>query len=96
MEQKKDNRGGVRPGAGRPRKDEEQSIINLLDKHIDREVVTLELLKRIKQGDMKAITLYYSYMFGKPLQTINQTTQLSVNDIDISDLISFKKSSDNE
>ena len=43
------------------------------------------------------ITLYLNYVYGKPTQTINQTTTLSVNDVDISELISFKKpDSDNE
>ena len=88
--------GGKRPNqTGRPKKDEELMVINLLDKHIDRDVVVLELFKKIKQGDMKAITLYLNYVYGKPLQTINQTTTLSVNDVDISELITFKKT-DNE
>jgi len=64
-------------------------VINLLDKYINRDVVVLELFKRIKLGDMKAITLYMNYVYGKPLQTINQNTTLNVSDIDISDLIRF-------
>jgi hypothetical protein len=96
MEEKK-SRGGARPGAGRPKRDEELEIINLLDKHIDRDVVVLKLLEKIKQGDGKMITLYLNYVYGKPTQTINQTTTLSVNDVDISELISFKKpDSENE
>jgi|694.fasta_scaffold64279_7 hypothetical protein len=95
--EKKENRGGARPGAGRPKRDEELEIINLLDKHIDRDVVVLKLLEKIKQGDGKMITLYLNYVYGKPTQTINQTTTLSVNDVDISELISFKKpDSENE
>jgi len=66
-------------------------VINLLDKYINRDVVVLELFKRIKLGDMKAITLYMNYVYGKPLQTINQNTTLSVGDIDLKDLIDFKK-----
>lgn len=87
--EKKDNRGGARPGAGRPRRAEEQDIINLLDKHIDRDVVVLKLLEKIKQGDGKMITLYMNYVYGKPVQTVNQTTTLTVNDVDISKLVSF-------
>jgi len=95
--EKKENRGGARVGAGRPKRDEELEIINLLDKHIDRDVVVLKLLEKIKQGDGKMITLYLNYVYGKPTQTINQTTTLSVNDVDISELISFKKpDSENE
>jgi hypothetical protein len=96
-ENKNHNRGGVRPGAGRKKRDEEASVIELLDKVIDKELVAQELLKRIKAGDSRAMTLYMNYRFGKPTQTINQTTTLSVNDVDISELISFKKpDSDNE
>ena len=96
MEEKK-NRGGARPGAGRPRRDQEQDVIKLFDEYIDRGLVVSKLLEKIKQGDTKAITLYFQYVYGKPTQTINQTTTLSVNDVDISELISFKKpDSDNE
>lgn len=95
MEEKK-NRGGARPGAGRPRRDQEQDVINLLDKHIDRDVVVLKLLEKIKQGDGKMISLYMSYVYGKPTQTINQTTTLSVNDVDISKLVSFDEKKDDE
>lgn len=94
--EKKDNRGGARVGAGRPRRDQEQDVINLLDKHIDRDVVVLKLLEKIKQGDGKMISLYMSYVYGKPTQTINQTTTLSVNDVDISKLVSFDEKKDDE
>ena len=59
-------------------------------------LVVLKLLEKIKQGDSKAITLYLSYVYGKPTQTINQTTSLTISDVDISDLISFKKTDENE
>ena len=87
--EKKDNRGGAREGAGRKRRDEEASVIELLDKIIDKELVAIELLKKIKAGDSRAMALYMNYRFGKPLQTIAQTTTLTVNDVDISKLISF-------
>jgi len=88
--EKKDNRGGARPGAGRPKRDEEQDVINLLDKHIDRDLVVLKLLEKIKQGDSKMIMLYMNYVYGKPIQTVNQTTTLTVADVDISKLVSFE------
>lgn len=87
--EKKENWGGARVGAGRPRRAEEQEIIKLFDKHIDRDFVVLKLLEKIKQGDGKMISLYMSYVYGKPTQTINQTTTLTVNDVDISKLVSF-------
>lgn len=100
MEEKKNGWGGRRPNqTGRPRKDVEQDVINLLDKHIDRDVVVLKMLEKIKQGDTKMISLYMSYVYGKPVQTVNQTTTLTVNDVDISKLVSFEskdESSDNK
>jgi len=97
MEEKKNGWGGKRPNqTGRPRRTEEQDVINLLDKHIDRDIVVLKLLEKIKQGDGKMISLYMSYVYGKPTQTINQTTTLSVNDVDISKLVSFKDDSEGE
>ena len=95
-EDKVERRGGVRVGAGRPRKDEELLVINLLDKYIDRDIVVLELFKKIKMGDMKAINLYFSYIYGRPLQTINQNTTLNVSDIELKDLIDFKGTKDDE
>lgn len=95
MEEKKSNWGGRRTNqTGRPRKEEEQSIIELLDKHIDKELVLVELLKKIKAGDNKAIQLYFGYRFGKPLQTINQTTTLNMDDFDISKLVGFEDKKD--
>lgn len=88
--EKKENWGGARAGAGRPRRSEEQDVINLLDKHIDRDLVVLKMLEKIKQGDTKMIMLYMNYVYGKPVQTVNQTTTLTVNDVDISKLVSFE------
>ena len=95
-ENKNHNRGGARPGAGRKKRDEEASVIELLDKVIDKELVAQELLKRIKAGDSRAMTLYMNYRFGKPLQTIAQTTTLTVNDVDISKLVSFDEKKDDK
>ena len=89
MEERK-KRGGARPGAGRPTRSEEQDVIKLFDEHIDRDVVIKKILEKIKQGDMKAITLYMNYIYGKPILSVNQTTTLNVNDFDISKLVSFE------
>ena len=56
----------------------------------------LELFKKIKMGDMKAINLYFSYIYGRPLQTINQNTTLNVSDIELKDLIDFKGTKEDE
>lgn len=88
--EKKENWGGARVGAGRPRRSEEQDVIKLFDEYIDRGLVVSKLLEKIKQGDTKAITLYFQYVYGKPVQNVNQTTTLTVNDVDISKLVSFE------
>lgn len=90
------NNGGKRENSGRPRKDAEDKIVSLLDKHIDRDIVVLQLLKKIKEGDTKAITLYFNYVYGRPINTVNQTTTLTVNDVDISKLIKFEDKDDKD
>lgn len=87
----KDNRGGARAGAGRPKRADEQDVINLLDKHIDRDIVTLKLYELIKKGDMKAISIYLSYIFGKPINKIEQSGDLTINGgLTLKELLKFK------
>ncbi len=86
-----ENRGGKRPGSGRKKRSEEQDVINLLDKHIDRDVVTIKLAELIKKGDMKAITLYLSYIYGKPINRIEQSGDLTIiGDLSLKELLKFK------
>ena len=51
------------------KKTEEQDIINILDRYINRDLVFLKLLEKVKQGDSKMISLYMTYVYGKPTQT---------------------------
>ena len=86
-----ENRGGKRPGSGRKKRSEEQDVINLLDKHIDRDIVTLKLAELIKKGDMKAITLYMNYIYGRPINKIEQSGDLTIiGDLSLKDLLKFK------
>ena len=73
------NNGGARKGAGRKPKDEEEKLIELLDKQIDKEEAILTLKKLIKQGDFKALQLYYNYRFGKPKETKDIKLDLESN-----------------
>ncbi len=66
---KRKNNGGKREGAGRKPKSEESELIEALDKHIDKDEVFLVLKKLASEGDMKAVTLYMNYRFGKPKET---------------------------
>ena len=86
-----ENRGGKRPGSGRKKRSEEQDVINLLDKHIDRDIVALKLYELIKKGDTKAITLYMNYIFGKPINKIEQSGDLTINGgLTLKELLKFK------
>ena len=48
--------------AGRKPKAEEQQLIEMLDKHIDRDDVFQVLKRKIKDGDFKAIQLYFQLL----------------------------------
>ena len=50
----------------------------------------LQLGKAIKAGEKWAIELWFKYYFGMPKQVIDQTTNLTVNDFDLKDVIKFK------
>jgi hypothetical protein len=62
------NNGGHKT-AGRKPKSEEIELIEALDKHIDKDEVFIVLKKLASEGDMKAVTLYMNYRFGKPKET---------------------------
>lgn len=73
------NNGGSRKGAGRKPKAEEEKLIELLDKQINKEEAITTLKKLIKQGDFKALQLYYNYRFGKPKETKDIKLDLESN-----------------
>lgn len=83
------NNGGARKGAGRKPRSEEHKLIEQLDKHIDRDDVTLKLKELILKGDFKAIQLYMNYVYGKPQDTVDITTNGEMISVPI---INFKKS----
>ena len=88
MEEKLTGRGGPNRNQGRKKKTVIENVINLLDEHIDQQEVLEALLKKIKAGDTKAITLYFNYRFGRAIQTINQTNSFDAN-IDIKKMFGF-------
>ena len=83
------NNGGARKGAGRKPRSEEHKLIEQLDKHIDRDDVTLKLKELILKGDFKAIQLYMNYVYGKPQDSVDITTNGEMISVPI---INFKKS----
>jgi hypothetical protein len=83
------NNGGARKGAGRKPRSEEIKLIEQLDKHINRDEVTLKLKELILKGDFKAIQLYMNYIYGKPKDNVDITTNGEMVSVPI---IHFKKS----
>ena len=87
-----DNRkkkGGVREGAGRPKKADELKLIEKLDALIDNEEVIKTLGKQIIKGDSRAMNLYFGYRYGKPKESVDITSSEGFN-INFKDLIKFK------
>ena len=70
-----DNRGGKREGAGRKSKSEEMQLIEMLNKHIDKDDAIKKLKSKIDDGDFKALQMYFNYMYGKP----KETKDISIN-----------------
>ena len=62
-------RGGKREGAGRKSKSEEMQLVEMLNKHIDKDEAIRKLKAMIDEGDFKAIQLYMNYLYGKPKET---------------------------
>ncbi len=62
-------RGGKREGAGRKSKSEEMQLVEMLNKHIDKDEAIKKLKAMIDEGDFKAIQLYMNYLYGKPKET---------------------------
>lgn len=86
-----DNRknNGGHSTAGRKPKIEEEKLIEMLDKHIDKDLVLAELKKQIFAGKEKAMQLYFNYRFGKPKETIDLNSSEGLN-LNFKELINFK------
>ena len=63
---KRVNNGGKRKGAGRKPKAAEIELIETLDQQIDQVEVIKKLEGLIRNGNLKAIQLYFNYRYGKP------------------------------
>lgn len=70
---KRKNNGGKREGAGRKGKAEEMQLIEMLNKHIDKDEAIQKLKAMIDEGDFKALQLYMNYLYGKPKETKDVT-----------------------
>jgi len=82
--------GGKRPGQGRPKKSDEQALIQRLSPMDD---IALEKLRQgVKNGDFGFIKLFMEYRFGRPTETVKMTsentniTKIRITDIDGTEL----------
>jgi hypothetical protein len=77
---KRKNNGGARQGAGRPKKADEAQLIERLDSIIDSDEVIEELYSQIKEGNTRALTLYFNYRYGKPKESVSLSSDgLNIN-----------------
>lgn len=67
------NNGGARPGAGRPRKADEEKIKTIMDS-IASQQEAFELLWNRAQTQQDALALWMHYRNGKPQQRVDVTT----------------------
>ena len=81
IEERKNKRGGARPGAGRKRKMEEHELIERL---YPMAATAFEVLQnKIKEGDMKAIQIFMQYFIGLPTQKIESKIEGQLNQVSV-------------
>jgi hypothetical protein len=73
--------GGPRPNSGRPKRMDEQAIIEKLTPMAETAFKVLE--QKILEGDMVAIKLYMSYFIGLPTQKIENKIEGQLNQVSI-------------
>ena len=81
MEQKK--HGGKRENSGRLKKDDVISLIEQMDAIAVPKDVWVKLFDKVKENDVQAIKTWLSYRYGMPKQTVDNNTNLTVTDFDI-------------
>ena len=81
QEKPKGKWGGPRPNSGRPKRMDEQAIIEKLTPMAATAFKVLE--QKIKEGDMIAIKLYMSYFLGMPTQKVESKIEGQLNQVSI-------------
>lgn len=87
MEEKK--HGGKRENSGRLKKDDLVSLIESMDAVLVPEEAWKKLADKVKENDVQAIKTWLSYRYGMPKQTVDQNTNVTLNDFNLKDIISF-------
>lgn len=73
--------GGPRPNSGRPRRMDEQQIIEKLQPMAETAFRVLH--QKVHEGDMKAIQLYLQYFIGLPTQKVENKIEGNLNTVQI-------------
>tara|TARA_R100000781_G_scaffold20168_1_gene15315 strand:+ start:29 stop:301 length:273 start_codon:yes stop_codon:yes gene_type:complete len=90
MDKRKNNGGHSTKGfAGRPKKADEEKLIEKLDSIISNDDVIKKLGEMILKGDGRAMNLYFGYRYGKPKESVDINSSEGFN-INFKDLIKFK------
>jgi hypothetical protein len=93
MDDKRKNNGGAR-AVSRPDDKRLMTKSELQDAYENLKPFLPEALQQleaaIKQGEKWAIELWFKYFFSMPKTTIDQNTNLQINDFDLKDVIKFK------
>lgn len=71
--------GGKRPNSGRPRRMEENEIIQKLSPF--ENLAFEKLREKIEKGDIKALQIYFSYYLGQPTQKIDSRIEGNLTSI---------------
>ena len=75
----KPKRGGVREGAGRKSRADEQLLVEKLSPL--EPLAFAALTAGLSEGRDWAVKLFFSYKFGQPRQTIDQTNTHEINQV---------------
>jgi len=88
MEEKK-QRGGARPNSGRMKKDEVISLIETMDAIAVPDTIWSMLYAKVLESDVNAIKTWLGYRYGMPKQTVDNNTNLTLDNFDLKDVIKF-------
>ena len=95
-----EKRGGSGRGQGRKSKDEEKRIRDLASPYTTNAIDTvIEIMQSKESKDADRIScakLLLAYTFGTPVQTVDQTTNLNINDFDVTKLYNKEAQTDLE
>jgi hypothetical protein len=91
MDNRKLNKGTKGNKGGRPTKADEIKLIESMDAITAPDNVWRALYLKVEEGDVQAIKTWLSYRFGMPKQTIEQKSDVNLNNFSLKDVISFDK-----